>query len=217
VEDFDWSPCGGTHAKRAGQIGLIAIQSYERAKRMTRVEFVCGHRALDEYRRVNQTAVAVAQLLSAERDSTPELVGRIIQENKSLKKRIRDLLDLATTAEAAGLLGAATQSGGFKVVERIFDGRDVEEVRLLAAKIVQAEPAIALLATKETESARLVFARSATLAENMGQLIAEACRAVGGRGGGRPDLAQGGGPQTQNVEEAIRAAGEQVREGKRDE
>src|SRR5215216_3060621 len=46
VEDFDWSPCGGTHAMRTGQVGLIAIKGYERAKKMTRVEFVCGHRAL---------------------------------------------------------------------------------------------------------------------------------------------------------------------------
>jgi alanyl-tRNA synthetase len=46
VENFDWSPCGGTHAARTGQVGMIAIRSFERAKKMTRVEFVCGGRAL---------------------------------------------------------------------------------------------------------------------------------------------------------------------------
>src|SRR5689334_1145325 len=76
IADFDWSPCGGTHAKRTGQIGLIAVKGYERAKRMTRVEFVCGHRALDEYRTANKTALAVAQSFSAERDAAPELVSR---------------------------------------------------------------------------------------------------------------------------------------------
>ena len=59
IDDFDWSPCGGTHAKRTGQIGLIAIKGYERAKKLTRVEFVCGHRALDDYRTANQTLLAV--------------------------------------------------------------------------------------------------------------------------------------------------------------
>ena len=67
VEDFDWSPCGGTHASRTGQVGLIAVRSYERAKKMTRIEFVCGGRALREYRLARDTAFGVARLLSAER------------------------------------------------------------------------------------------------------------------------------------------------------
>ncbi len=210
IEDFDWSPCGGTHATRAGEVGLIAIKDFERAKRMTRVEFVCGHRALDEYRRASKTADAVAQLFSAERDSSPELVARMIQENKSLKKRIRDLLEMAMTAEAAQMLAQTESEGGFKIVKSIFDGRDVEEVRMLASKIVQAEPAVALLATKEGGAARLVFARSSSLGQNMGQLLAEACQILGGRGGGKPELAQGGGPATQNLSDAIKLATEKV-------
>ena len=108
IADFDWSPCGGTHAKRTGQIGLIAIKGYERAKKMTRVEFVCGHRALDEYRTTQKTAMAVAQLFSAERDATPELVARALQETRSLKKRIRELMEVAATVEATEMLAAAT-------------------------------------------------------------------------------------------------------------
>ena len=56
IADFDWSPCGGTHAQRTGEVGLIAVRSWERAKRMTRVQFVCGGRALRDYRAANQTA-----------------------------------------------------------------------------------------------------------------------------------------------------------------
>src|SRR5690242_11589838 len=140
VSGFDWSPCGGTHAKRTGQIGLIAIKGYERAKRMTRVEFVCGHRALDEYRAMSKTALAVAQLFSAERDATPELVARALQEIRSLKKRIRELLEVALAVEATEMLAAASDAGNFKLVRAAFDGRDLEEVRLLASKITQAEP-----------------------------------------------------------------------------
>src|SRR5262245_20472282 len=206
IEDFDWSPCGGTHATRTGQIGLIAIRSYERAKGMTRVEFVCGGRALDEYRRTRETSFAVARLLSAERDSTPELVARTLQENKSLKKRVRDLLGPAMTAEAAELLAVADASSGFKLVQAIFDARDFEELRVLALKIVQREPSIALLATKEGSAARLVFARSASLQQNMGSLLSEACEILGGRGGGKPDLAQGGGPSVERLQEAMSTA-----------
>jgi len=210
VEGYDWSPCGGTHAVRAGQIGLIAIKGYERAKKMTRVEFVCGHRALEEYRAANETAISVAQLFSAERDTSVELVRRMIQENKNLKRRIRDLLELAMTAEAAEMRAAVTSTGQFKIIRAAFDGRDLEEVRMLATKIVQAEPAIALLGTKDAGAARLVFARSGSLTENMGQLLAEACQLLGGRGGGKPDMAQGGGPDVAKLDEAIKLAAEKI-------
>ncbi len=210
VENFDWSPCGGTHAERTGQVGMIAVRSFERAKKMTRVEFVCGGRALADYRLANNTALAVARLFSAERDSSPELVARAIQENKSTKRRVRDLLELAMSAEASEMLEASPGSPGFKTVHAVFEGRDVEEVRVLAAKIVQREPSVALLATKDAGGARLVFARSASLAHNMGQLLAEACETLGGRGGGKPDLAQGGGPNLQRLEEAMRTAVQRV-------
>jgi alanyl-tRNA synthetase len=206
VENFDWSPCGGTHAARTGQIGLIAIRSYERAKKMTRVEFVCGRRALLDYRAANNTAVAVARLFSAERDQTPDLVTGAISETKALKKRIRELLELAMSAEASSMLNDATSVGGFKLIRAVFDNRELEEIRVLAAKIVQQESAVALLGTRDATAARLVFARSASLSQNMGQLLTDACQVLGGRGGGKPDLAQGGGPESQRLDEAIALA-----------
>ncbi|HEY3138148.1 MAG TPA: DHHA1 domain-containing protein [Blastocatellia bacterium] len=212
IADFDWSPCGGTHASRTGQIGLIVIRSYERVKKLTRIEFVCGGRALADYRKAHVTASEVASLFSAERDSSPELVRRALQENKTLKKRARDLLELAMTAEAAEMLAVATQADGFKLVQAVFEGRELEEIRVLASKIVQHEASVALLATREKDAARLVFARSASLSQNMGALLAEACETLGGRGGGKPELAQGGGPKTELTEEAIRAAGRKITE-----
>ncbi len=210
VEDFDWSPCGGTHAKRAGQIGLIAIKSFERAKRMTRVEFVCGRRALLDYRKASDTAVSIARMFSAERDAAPELVARMIQENKSLKKRQRDLLELAVKAEAADMLADVKQAVGFKLIEAVFENRDAEELRLLASKIVSLEPAVALLGSCDAQSARMVFARSSSVDRNMGALMAEACQLLGGRGGGKAEMAQGGGPEVGRLDEAIRLAAEKV-------
>jgi len=205
IDNFDWSPCGGTHAARTGQIGLIALRSWERAKRMTRVEFVCGHRVLDDYRLAHNTAVRVARLFSADRDSSPELVAKALDENRELKKRTRDLLELAMTAEALESLATAEVVQGFKLIHAVFNGRDFDEVRTLAAKIVGAEPAIALLATKQPNGARLVFARSKSLIPDMGKLMAEACRVLDGRGGGRPEMAQGGGPNADKVELALEA------------
>jgi alanyl-tRNA synthetase len=210
IEDFDWSPCGGTHAARTGQVGLIAVKSYERAKKMTRVEFVCGRRALEDYRLAHSTAVRVARHFSAERDSSPELVAKALEENKELKKRTRDLMELAITAEASRAVAAALPARGVKLIHAVFDGRDLDEVRMLASKIVETEPAIALLATRQADGARLVFARSTSLSEDMGKLMAEACETLGGRGGGRPNLAQGGAPSAERIDQAIQTAADKV-------
>ena len=210
IENFDWSPCGGTHAARTGQIGMIAIRSYERAKKMTRVEFVCGRRALLDYRAANNTAVAVARQFSADRDAAPDLVAGAIKETKTLKKRIRELLELAMTAEATRMLKEAAPVGNFKLIRATFDDRELEEIRVLAAKIVEQEPAVALLGARDAAAARLVFARSGSLSQNMGQLLTEACQVLGGRGGGKPDLAQGGGPESHRLDEAIALAAAKV-------
>jgi alanyl-tRNA synthetase len=81
---------------------------------------------------------------------------------------------------------------------------------MLASKIVETEPAIALLATRQADGARLVFARSTSLSEDMGKLMAEACETLGGRGGGRPNLAQGGAPSAERIDQAIQTAADKV-------
>jgi alanyl-tRNA synthetase len=221
VEGFDWSPCGGTHASRAGQIGLIAIRSFERAKKMTRVEFVCGHRALVDYRLANQAATAVARQFSVDRQSGSASVQRTIQENKSLKKRVRELLEIALREEATRLVdqsplmksAAASNSTGplqFKLVQVVLPDRDPEEIRMLAWKIIERGPSAALLGTNDGSSAKLVFARSADLPFNMGGLLARACEALGGRGGGKPDMAQGGGPNVEKLHAAIQEAADML-------
>jgi alanyl-tRNA synthetase len=92
----------------------------------------------------------------------------------------------------------------------VFSDRDADELRLLASRIVQSEPAVALLGARSDGAARLVFARSASLALNMGQLLSEACQLLGGRGGGKPELAQGGGPNAAAIEEALERAAQHL-------
>jgi len=212
IADYDWSPCGGTHARRTGEVGLIAVRGWERAKKMTRVHFVCGARALRDYRAANRTAEAVALKFSAGRDEAEAAVARLIDENKQLSRRARELGALAAKAEAAELLEAAAagQGGGPRVVERIYEGRDFEEVKLIAHRLTDGQNAgvgvVALLAVREREMARLVFARSADLAADMNLLMKEACEKLGGRGGGKPDFAQGGGANLGGLTAALESA-----------
>ncbi len=185
IDEFDFSPCGGTHAARTGEVGLIAARSWERAKRMTRVQFVCGERALRDYRAVRGTADALARHFTVAREEVTGSVLRLAEENKRLTKRNRVLAEIAARTEAGELIRA---SAG-RIISHIFDDRDFEEVKLLAHALVANESVIVLLATREREVARLLFARAADISLDMSRLLRDVCK---GRGGGTPDFAQGG-------------------------
>jgi alanyl-tRNA synthetase len=206
IADFDWSPCGGTHLERTGEVGLIAIKGWERAKKMTRIHFVCGVRALRDYRAVNRTADAIARKFSVGIDETEASVARLFGENKRLSRRLRDLVEVAARAEAQELMEATSPLNGLRIISWVFEDRDFEELKLLAHRLVEQHGVIALLAAREEGLARIVFARSTDLSADMNALMKVACEKLGGRGGGKPDFAQGGGPNIHALETAITAA-----------
>ena len=210
IEGFDMSPCGGTHARRTGEVGLIAARHWERAKGLVRVTFVAGGRALADYRRANRTAREVAALFSVGRDEAAAAAARLQDENKSLLKRLRSLAEVAARAEARGLLAAAGTAEGARVVARVFEDKGADELRLLAVALAAEPGVVALLGSRDGEAARLVFARSADAAGDMGALVREASAALEGRGGGRPDMAQGGGRRAERLEEVIEAASRKI-------
>jgi alanyl-tRNA synthetase len=205
VAGFDLTPCGGTHAKQTGEVGMLAVRSWSRAKGLTRVEFVAGVRLHQDYRRANGTARHVAALFSVARDETPESVVRLREENKELLRRVRELEHIAARVEAANLLAnTAPRADGLHVVTGIFPERDAEALKALAFALVAQPRVAALLATHDAEhkTARLVFARSQDAPGDMNALMRHACRQLGGRGGGHPDFAQGGGrhaPQLMSI------------------
>lgn len=207
IENFDLSPCGGTHAERTGEVGIIAARHWERAKGLVRIEFVAGRRAMADYRRANQTARRVAALFSAARDEAPTLVARLLEENKQLSRRIRTLEEASARVEGAELVGAtAPRVDGVRVIARIFDGRDAEMLKHLALAVIAHPQTVALFGSRDGQTARLVFARSADASGDMNALLREACSTLDGRGGGRPDMAQGGGRHVEKLVEAIEAA-----------
>jgi alanyl-tRNA synthetase len=213
IEGFDFSPCGGTHARRTGEVGLVAARGWERAKGLVRVTFVAGARALADYRRANRTARAAASLFSVARDEAAEAAARLQAENKQLLRRLRAAEELAARAEAHELLEETENGGDARIVARVFEGRDAESIRRLAAALAAHAGTIALLGSREEGGARLVFARSADASGDMGALMREACQALGGRGGGRADMAQGGGPAAEKLQDAIEAAARRARAG----
>ncbi len=204
IDGFDLTPCGGTHAYRTGEVGMIVVRHWERAKGLTRIEFVAGTRALTDYRRANRTARAVAALFSASRDDAPKLTARMVEENKELHHQVRSLEEISARVEADELLASTSSNAAdVRVVCEIFENRDAEALKRLALALIAHPNAIALLGSRDKEAGRLVFAKSADAPGDMNVLMREACAMLDGRGGGKPDLAQGGGKNIDKLEAAI--------------
>jgi len=207
IAGFDLTPCGGTHAQHTGEVGMIAVRSWERAKGLTRMEFVAGTRALKDYRRANKTARAVAALFSAGREDGPKLAARTLEENKEIHRRLRVLEEVAAGAEADQLL-ATTPVGadGVRVVVQVVEKGDAESLKRLAMALIARPKTVALLGSRDADTARLVFAKAAHAPGDMNLLMREACALLDGRGGGKPDMAQGGGKKVELLDEALATA-----------
>jgi alanyl-tRNA synthetase len=208
IEGFDLTPCGGTHAYRTGEVGMIAVRSWERAKGLTRIEFVAGTRALADYRKANKSAREVAALFSTGRDDAPQVAAQMLEEQKELNRRVRALEEIAAAAEAEKLLAGASRG----VITKIFDGRDAEGLKKLAQALAANPQTIALLGSRDKDTARLVFARSADATGDMSALMREACAMLDGRGGGKPDMAQGGGKRVELLEKTLELISAQLTE-----
>ena len=211
IEDFDLTPCGGTHARSTGEVGCIAVRSWERAKGLARIQFMAGARVVADYRRANRTARDVAALFSAGREDSPPLIAKLIEDHKQLTRRVRELDEIACRVEAEELLRGSSQT--LRVISKVFENRSAESLKHLALALIAYPNVIALLGSRDGDTARLVFARSSDTDGDMNSLLRQACELIDGRGGGKPDMAQGGGKNLGALDEALSAAAKSLTEG----
>ena len=139
----------------------------------------------------------------------PEAARRTLAQLRESERRGQDLLERAMEAEARRLLAEA--EGVPAVVARAYDGWPAADLRVLAGRLVALAPCVALLGSR-ADKAYLVFAQSEGLPHDIPALLREALALVGGRGGGRGNLAQGGGDRLEALDEALAAAARAVRE-----
>ncbi len=204
IKDYDLSACGGTHVRRTGAIGIIAIAGFERFKGGMRVEFVCGRRALRAYRSLKNSVAGGVRLLSVLPEELPGAIERLQATNKQQQKAKEALYERLATHEAARLAASGEKVGATTVVAAALEGWDAGGLKKLASAIVAKPGAVAVLTSSESPSL-IVIARSQDLAFDTGELLKPLIERFGGKGGGKGSLAQGGG-LTGNPDEILEAA-----------
>ena len=197
--------CGGTHPSTAGQLGLVKIVSVTPARGKMRVAFLAGQRALADYFRCSGAAHGAAGLLST---GVENLCGSVAALQEKLRAAEFELVKLRReqllSQTQRFMDEAEILPGGAKLVARFVEA-DAMLLRDVTSQLIGQPGVIALMGAMNGEQAIYVFGRSADVALNMGGLLRDCAKPLGGKGGGRPDFAQGGG-SPEILEAACRAA-----------
>ena len=198
--------CGGTHPSTAGQLGLVKIVSVTPARGKMRVAFLAGQRALADYFRCSAASHEAAGLLSTGVEKLTDSVSALQEKLRTAEFEVVRLRREQLMAQAQRLQdGAATLPDGTRLIAGFVEA-DAMLLRDLVSGLIAQPGVIALMGARAGEQAIYVFGRSADVALNMGALLRDSARPLGGKGGGRPDFAQGGG-----CEEILAAACRAVR------
>ena len=189
IEAADLQPCGGTHVKSTGQIGMVLVRRCTKVRQDWRVEFVCGGRAERVARQDFQRTRRVADLLSCAPDDLESAASKAISERDANFKNVRAQLQRLAEAESQLALHSSLPGPrGLRVVSRVFQGMPSEYLGFFATEFAKSERAVALLAF---EDGSLLFAQHSSAGCDVSQLLKLTLEKFAGKGGGTRDFSRG--------------------------
>ena len=205
--DFSIELCGGTHVGRTGDIGLFKITSENGiAAGVRRIEAVTGIAAMAYIAEQQAMLDEAAQLLKSDSASVVVKLKAQLDKVKQLEKDLSQLKDKLAAAASADMAGDAVEINGVKLLVKQLDGIDPGSLRGLQDELKQKlKSAIIVLGTAKDGKVNLIAGVSNDLTKKVkaGELVAMVAQHVGGKGGGRPDMAQAGGTQPENLAAAL--------------
>ena len=206
IEGMDRSACGGTHVRSTGEIGVILIRKMEKIRQSTRVEFLCGERAVRRARADFQALTAAAQLFSSPLDEVPSLVAAQLDTARTAEKARRKLeFDLGTYRGRELYQNTAPGPDGFRRVVQRGERGNLEELRAVAQSFTAGAKAVFVAALNDPAS--VMLAASADAGIDAGKLLKAALTEAGGRGGGTARMAQGSVPDRAALERVMEKLG----------
>jgi alanyl-tRNA synthetase len=208
VEGYDQQACCGTHPRSTAEVGPIVVRGFERFKGGTRVEFLCGDRALEDYRAAVSRIRSLASILSSAEADLVQTAEKREEERKAAGKELERLRREVLLYRVEDWMSESRD--GKLLVKEVPDAGPAE-LRAAASALTAKPGRIVLLGSVDGGRAHLVFGCSESVEADMGALLKAAAPEVEGRGGGSARMAQGGGPRTEGLAAALDKAASLVR------
>jgi len=212
--DFSVELCGGTHVRHAGDIGLLKIVSESGiAAGVRRIEAVTGAGAVRWVADNQQRLQRIAELLKSGRDDADEKVAQLLEKTRRLEKELQQLKGKLASSQGSDLAAQAVEIDGIKVLAARLDGADAQTLRdtLDQLKNKLGSAAVVLGAVSGDKVSIVAgVTRDQTDRLKAGELVNAVASQVGGKGGGRPDMAQAGGNQPENLDAALKSVAQWV-------
>jgi alanyl-tRNA synthetase len=204
IEGVDLSACGGTHVASTGGIGIVAVAGFERFKGGTRLEFVCGIRVLRRLRQQRDILNASVRHLSVLPSELPGAIQRLQDDLKAHRQRARGLQQRLAQFEAEACVARSSPADGLRAVVERVEGWDAQGLKALATEIAAHAGHAAVLVSSDTPPL-VVISRAADVRLDANAVLQALTTQFGGKGGGRPELAQGGGLAAPHAEILVKA------------
>jgi alanyl-tRNA synthetase len=204
IGELDYNPCCGLHFNSTIEVQLVKIRKWEKYKTSTRIEFVCGKRAVDYFIIRHKFASTICSTLKCNENEVLDRIEKLASdlnvansENKVLKSQVADY-------EIKYMIENSEKVNNFNVVKTIYSNVDLKYANLIGNKLTSFDNVIALIAVKNGDTANLLFMCSKNIKEiSMGSLLKDAITLIDGRGGGSDFSAQGGGKNNNNLESTL--------------
>lgn len=189
VENYDDSACGGTHVSFTGEIGIIKVVKTEKYKNGSRVEFLCGERALNDYIIKNKNVLELSACLTCRTDMIMDNFDKILNENRRFKKDISLIKSELNEYKAKEYKNDAIIKDGIKYIF-IKSDNDIKDLRYICSKITEDENCLAVLVSENDNTCNLVIGQSKNLNFHIKDIFEKFKNIINGKGGGNNSLLQ---------------------------
>ena len=204
IGDLDINACCGVHPSRTLDLQAIKIKRWEKHKGATRIEYLAGKRAIEDYFKKDDFRNQICKFLNCGEQDAINSVNKLSNELKACKDENRQIKIEISDYQIKDMIMSAEKLGDISVITKIYESGDLKHISKIAEKIVLNDNMIVLLAVKNEEKANLIFAASKNINSiSMSDLLKDAITLIDGRGGGSKFLAQGGGKNSSNLQGVI--------------
>lgn len=194
VAELDINACCGVHPSNTQELRMIKIKAWEKHKEATRIEFLCGNRAIKDSLRKDVVLAEICRYLSSGEEDAIKCIKNLNQQLKASSDENKIISDELISYELKSLLEKAEIIGDYSVIAHIYENKNVKYISKLATKLAKQDDTISLLAVKNEKKVNLIFAASKNVKSiGMQDLLKGALPLIEGCGGGNHYLAQGSG------------------------